>query len=177
MNNSYYNKIVFDPARRPDPRTLRELRGAYNVQNCCIASVDFPDHYFQAYHGNGDIVHISMSDRVPYEWNERARNYILALRHERGSDSKRIAFEEMEPEELKAYATAFFDTEPVDGMRVVEYTNSSDGYPVYIISAYKKGDETPEPAYEYEVNFTGKPSEADRAPVEAPQTPAADCCL
>lgn len=113
------------------PYSYREYaNNPYNVQNVLLVEHNFPTFYYE-----GDFISSVYSDRVSTEQWEKATEDIQNkwnLENWRNLGS----------EKLLKFASNLYQRD-ITGIRVIRYTNVSNGYPCYRIDVFAKGEATP----------------------------------
>ena len=122
---------------------MMNARRNYCLQNYLVKSFNFPISFYQDEERKGDDVHSLWSDRISDEEYAKAHEFIKSkiAKYEK----KRII--NMTDEELILFLNSTTGMSKIDGFRIVEETNMSNGFEYYRIDVFVKGKDTPLPKY------------------------------
>lgn len=97
---------------------------SYNEQNVLVVQHNFPTCFY-----GSDELHSVYNDRIPNDAEMQKRSKDNPAQW---GDWKRV-----KPKDGKIFLQKMFNTDRIDGYRIVRYTNVSNGYPLWRIDAIK----------------------------------------
>jgi hypothetical protein len=129
-----YEKCEMTPVNRYEHWEILERRRNYNLQNSLVSEYNYPDYYYKDKNNwnNGDFVGSTYTDCL--DDDQRAKIKGIPYNSQKCSN-----------EDLIRLGNLIFDRKDITGVRVVEFTNVSTGYPLWRIDAFAKASDTPKP--------------------------------
>lgn len=136
MTNHKKNKITYEKLETSKPNyytsmEVLEGRRNYNIQNSLVTENNFPRYFYQSKNHEGDWVGSIYTDRLDKKTKERLKDNDFYL-------------DKINYTNIIEIAKTIFNRKDITGARYIEYTNMSNGFPLFRLDAIAKSIDTPQ---------------------------------